>query len=110
MPADPDHIGIASVETGSYIQRLSIDRQLDVIPPLKEKDSSIIKGAVVGGDYKFDLEGKGTLPAAAAVGSNDPGIDDFSGGLTFVTDSEESEDHKDWQSWKASGESCPDAA
>ena len=109
MPADPDHIGVASVSQGAFVQRLTIDRQLDVVSPLKEQDGTIIKGAVTGGDYKFDIEGKGTLPAAAAVGDNDAGIDDFGTGLTFITESTEDEDHKDWQAWKASGENCPDA-
>lgn len=109
MPADPDHIGVASVAQGAYVQRLNIDRQLDVVPPLKEQDGSIIKGAATGGDYKFDIEGKGTLPAAAAVGTNDGGVDDFSAGATFITESTEEQDHKDWNSWKASGENCPDA-
>lgn len=110
MPADPDHIGIASVATGSYIQKLTIDRALEAVQPLKEKDGTVIKGAVTGGDYKFDLEGKGDLPAAAAVASTNPGIDDFSGGLTVVTESTEEQDHKDWNSWRASGEHMPDAS
>lgn len=110
MPADPDHIGIASVETGSYIQRLEIDKQLDVVEPLLEKDGTVVKGAATGSDSKFNLEGKGDLPAGAAVGSEDPGVDDFGSGLTFVTESEESQDHKDWNAWKASGEHLPDAS
>lgn len=107
MPADPDHIGIASVLTGSYVQRLTVDKQLDIVAPLKDSDSTIIKGAATGGDMKFDIEGKGDLPAAAAVGPNDAGIDDAVG-TAFVLESEENQDHKDWNGWKASGEFCPD--
>ncbi|MBL9115515.1 MAG: hypothetical protein JNJ83_10965 [Verrucomicrobiaceae bacterium] len=108
MPVNADAIGIESCSL-TLAQKVRVSKKAEVVSPLLDRSGAFIQGATIGGDIEFSIEGKGDLPNTLTIGGSDPDIDQFSAGVTIISDVEESEEQKDWNGWTVNGENFPAA-
>lgn len=104
MPVNADALGINTCDH-ALVQKVSAGRKSEPVAPLLNSDGSFNKGATLGDDGDFTLEGRGDLGLAF---DDDPEIDLLSG-VVIITDIEESEDAKDWNAWTVAGRFFPHA-
>lgn len=106
MPSLSD-FGIVSIAT-ALTRRFKLRKEVTMAEPALTSAGLFSKAGTYGGDYVFEAEGNGDLPADFAVAGAGANITGLSGGTTLVLSAGEKQGVGRHNEWSASGEHAPD--